>query len=157
MKKKDNAHTGSPAVRLLFLLYCAVMLWLLFGQRVQGNTPQTDLVQLRLNINLVPLRTLKQYWGLLCSDDAYFVRHAWINLAGNVAMFVPLGLFLPSIYPKLRRFWTAMLCTLLLMLLVELTQYLTCLGSCDVDDLILNLLGAAMGYGLWRLSHRGKT
>ena len=157
MKKTEKTRAGSPVIRLLFLVYCAVMLWLLFGQRVQGNTPDTELVQLRLNINLVPMRTLKQYWGLLCSSDAYFVRHAVINLAGNVALFVPLGLFLPSIYPKLRRFWTTMLCTLALMLLVELMQYLTLLGSCDVDDLILNLLGTAMGYGFWRLSHKGKA
>ena len=33
--------------------------------------------------------------------------------------------------------------------LVELTQLFTTLGFCDVDDLIFNLTGAALGYALW--------
>ena len=37
----------------------------------------------------------------------------------------------------------------LLIAVVETTQLFTLLGSCDVDDLILNLLGAALGYGIY--------
>ena len=33
---------------------------------------------------------------------------------------------------------------------VELTQLFTLLGSCDIDDLILNVVGAAVGYGLFK-------
>ena len=37
------------------------------------------------------------------------------------------------------------------MIPVELLQMLLLVGTCDVDDLILNLLGAALGDGLFRL------
>jgi len=30
-------------------------------------------------------------------------------------------------------------------------QLLTLLGSCDIDDLLLNLMGTALGYGVFRL------
>ena len=39
---------------------------------------------------------------------------------------------------------------------VELLQMLLLVGTCDVDDLIQNLLGAALGYGLFRLMRWGK-
>lgn len=148
MKKTKNTSAG-PVLRLLFLLYCALMLWLLFGQRLRLGMQDSALIQQGLNINLIPLHTLRQYWGLLLSDNAYYVRHAIVNLAGNVVMFVPLGLLLPWIWPALRKLWKVMLCALAAMILVELSQYLTALGSCDVDDLILNLLGVAFGYCLW--------
>ena len=35
---------------------------------------------------------------------------------------------------------------------VELAQLFTLLGSCDIDDLILNVLGAALGYGIHKLA-----
>lgn len=34
---------------------------------------------------------------------------------------------------------------------VELLQLFTLLGSCDIDDLILNMIGAFLGYGLFRM------
>ena len=43
-----------------------------------------------------------------------------------------------------------------IIVLVELTQMLTLLGTCDVDDLILNVLGIWLGerlYRLWKNRH----
>jgi glycopeptide antibiotics resistance protein len=37
---------------------------------------------------------------------------------------------------------------------VEILQLFTLLGYCDVDDLILNTLGAAIGYGIQALLDR---
>ena len=74
------------------------------------------------------------------------VRHAFVNLAGNVIMFVPLGVFLPVIWKRLRSFWWFLLTSASLILLVEVLQYVTGLGSCDIDDLILNLPGTMLGW-----------
>lgn len=38
-----------------------------------------------------------------------------------------------------------------LVLVIEIIQFITFLGSADIDDLILNVLGAAIGYGIVRL------
>ena len=55
------------------------------------------------------------------------------------------------IWAKLRKLWRTLLTTGLIITLVELIQLFTLVGSCDIDDLILNLLGAAMGYGIYKL------
>ena len=57
-------------------------------------------------------------------------------------------------FPWLRRFSRCLLVSLGLLALVEVTQLFTLLGSGDVDDLILNLLGVLLGYALFRLAAR---
>ena len=146
MEKERKRSTGSILLRILFLLYVAAMAWLLFGQR-WGT-------ELYRSINWKPFVTMKLYWKLLQGSNAYLVRHAFINLVGNVVMFVPLGFFQPYLIAGLRKWYKTMLTTTALILLVEVVQYVTLLGSCDVDDLILNLLGAWLGYILWRITRR---
>lgn len=137
---------------VLFMLYGALMLWLLFDRpgRMEG-VPYWE--QVNMSINLVPFRTVMRYVRLLGRrPGAALLRHAVINLAGNVVMFIPLGFFLPQLFPKLRKIWKTLLSSAGIVVLVELVQLFTLVGSCDIDDLILNLLGAAMGYGLYRLT-----
>lgn len=134
----------------LFALYSAVMLWLLF-HRESGTEGMEYWQQVSMNMNLMPFQTIGRYVRLLDSSRDYLVRLAVINLFGNVIMFIPLGFFLPLVAAKLRRLWKVILATAVIITLVEITQLLTLVGSCDIDDLILNILGAAMGYGLYRL------
>ena len=83
--------------------------------------------------------------------------HCVINLGGNVLLFIPIGWFLPALWYRLEKFLPFLLICILAISLVEVTQLLTLLGFLDVDDLILNVLGMAVGYGLYRLfSKRGK-
>lgn len=70
----------------------------------------------------------------------------WINLLLNVALLVPFGILFPLVFPKARR-WTVP-AGLALSLLIEFLQLLTHRGICDVDDLLCNTLGCAMGFGL---------
>ncbi len=138
----------------LFALYGICMLSLLFGRREASDAlPYWDQVFMRLN--LVPFRTLGHQLRLLTqSGRPWLIRHAAVNLAGNVILFAPLGLFLPKLWPRLGRLWRTLTATAGIILMVELAQSLTLLGRCDIDDLILNLLGAALGYGLYRAAFR---
>lgn len=133
---------------LVFLCYSALMLWLLFGQRLGTSIYAEHLAD---GMNLTPLATLKRYWQLLHSNDGGLVRHAFFNLAGNVVMFIPLGFLLPRVFPRLRDFLKTVVFAALLIVTVEAIQYYTMLGSCDVDDLLLNLPGVILGYGLYKL------
>lgn len=132
---------------ILFLLYCGLMLWLLFHRSgaIEG-VPYWE--QVTTSLNLVPLHTIRKYARLLNSSREILVRLAVINLFGNVILFIPLGFFLPRIFPKLRKLRKTLLVTALSISMVEILQLFTLLGSCDIDDLILNLVGAAVGYGL---------
>lgn len=143
---------GGALIRIIFLVYIAVMLWLLFGQRVgeEGITVYFGID--RDSLNLMPMKTVKLYLGLLQnSTDEALLRHAVINLVGNVVLFVPLGWFLPRVWTRFRGFFKTVLAVILLIAAVEIVQYFTRLGSCDIDDLILNLAGAVAGYCLWKI------
>lgn len=134
--------------RLLFALYCAGMLILLLGRKpdpVLGSYLQT----MRGHLNLVPLRTIRHMHFLLTRPQ--WQRFAAINIYGNVGMFLPLGFALPKAFPSLDRLWKTLLVSAGLVLCVELLQLVLLVGQCDIDDLILNLLGSAMGFGLHRL------
>lgn len=134
----------------LFGLYCTLMLWLLFDRPgfVEG-IPYWE--QVESNLNLVPFRTLRLFSGLLSDHRPHLVRAAVINLFGNVIMFIPLGFLLPMVWENSRKLWKVLLTTAIVITAVEILQLFTLVGSCDIDDLILNLLGAAIGYGLFRL------
>lgn len=146
------------AALAFFALYCLVMLWLLF---IRGRFVQ----QLSLasfsgeywkwvgwSVNLTPFHTISEFLATLASRDDYLARHAFVNLAGNVVMFLPLGVFLPLLFGKLRRYWRFLLVCALAIVLIEAAQALLLVGSADVDDLILNLCGASLGFPLGALA-----
>ena len=138
------------------LLYAAGLLTLLFGRAphaLSGGYWES----LPWFVNLIPFRTVTR-------QILYLVRHpaakaAWAiaaNLLGNVLLFVPLGIFLPAAWEKLRRGPAFFLAAFLLLLAVETVQLFALLGYFDVDDLILNLAGASAGFLIFRLRRRGK-
>lgn len=72
----------------------------------------------------------------------------------NVVMTVPLGLFLPIVFARLRRWWATALCTAIFITAIETLQYF--IGrSADIDDLIMNVTGSILGYTIFALLERG--
>ncbi len=141
MKKTSHA-----ALWTLFSLYCLILLYLLFAQRWGSGFR---------SLNLVPIRTLRQMFLAarlgLRNHNGFFIRLWVVNVLGNVLVFIPVGLFLPGLWAGFRSFWRFLACTVGLIGAVELSQFALRLGSCDIDDLILNVLGAALGFGLWHI------
>ncbi|MGW5355047.1 VanZ family protein [Streptomyces sp. NPDC004031] len=75
------------------------------------------------------------------------------QLGGNVLLGVPFGILLPTLFPRTRGFLRVALLTALTMVLVETAQGSMVEGRAfDVDDVILNTVGALIGYLL--LGHR---
>jgi glycopeptide antibiotics resistance protein len=66
------------------------------------------------------------------------------NAAGNVLLFFPLGILLPLVWTRLR-FWRGIQVAIALSISIELVQYLSSYRSADVNDVILNGLGACLG------------
>ncbi len=130
-------------------IYAALMLWLLFFQRAgRVDLAEYDLQRiLRENLNYRPLYTVESYISVLVHSTSGAARHgAAINLFGNIAMFLPLGFFVGVSQWGKHRFLRTFLISAAVIVSVELIQLFTMLGHCDVDDLILNLLGVALGY-----------
>ena len=68
----------------------------------------------------------------------------------NVLLFVPIGFLLGAII-KERRWMLVIEMGCLLSLMIEILQLLTRRGVCNIDDVIHNTIGCAIGYGIFRL------
>lgn len=73
----------------------------------------------------------------------------------NIAMFIPLGLLFCAIYPeKTMKFGYAAALGMICTTIIETTQMLLKLGQADLMDILTNVLGAIIGYLIFRLFHR---
>ena len=140
--------------KITFILYIALMLWLLFGQRVSNDVQGGYWDELSQNINLVPFETIGRYMDRLYNSAGKLNHQAVINLGGNVIMFVPLGLLLPLVTDRAKKLKNCFVMTFALLMLVETVQLFTLLGSFDIDDLLLNMIGIFMGWMAYIKIHR---
>ncbi|WP_405116151.1 VanZ family protein [Paenibacillus sp. FSL K6-1217] len=79
----------------------------------------------------------------------------WVFNLGNYLAFVPFGLVIPLLIRC--RFLPFLLVFLAAITGGELIQMVTHLGSFDINDIVINTLGAVVGYGAQRLIRRGRT
>lgn len=100
--------------------------------------------------NFVPFHTINlyiTYWEKLG-------RIAFVNLVYNVIAFIPFGLAVPIVRGADRvSFWFTMITGFLLSAGIELTQLITLLGECDVDDVILNTAGVFLGWLIYAVCY----
>ena len=138
---------STPFWRFFFVLYAALLLWLLFDRPDRWASTIPYAQQIRSNMNLIPFKTIGNYWKVVRRMELTpLFRHSVINLGGNVILFIPIGYFLPRLWPSLRNFVFFLLTCTLTITLVEFLQLVTLLGCLDIDDLILNLTGMLLGY-----------
>ncbi|MNX11576.1 VanZ like family protein [compost metagenome] len=71
---------------------------------------------------------------------------------GNIAAFIPFGILIPLLYRT--SFLRFMILFILSILVLETVQALTLLGSFDMNDVIQNSIGAAVGFGAYRFGFR---
>jgi glycopeptide antibiotics resistance protein len=92
------------------------------------------------NLHLSPFGTIRAQLG-------FGLRHSEAReLIGNVALFVPLGFLLPAAARTCRRLWVTLGVAAALSVLIETVQALLPSHATDVDDVILNTAGAALGF-----------
>ena len=150
--KETDGNAKRRIALLLFAAYGFIMLMLLFVlSRDQYDLTRPYLELIRENHNCVPFYTIRSQLRCLFSGRPALVRYAIVNLGGNTLLFVPLGFFLPLCFKKLRRFRKTLLAAAAIMTAVELLQLFTLRGYADIDDLLLNLIGTAIGYAVFRL------
>lgn len=97
-------------------------------------------------VNLIPFRSILQLIGETAPTTAME------NIGGNILMFVPAGLLLPLLFTRLRSLGALALRAAVISAVIELTQVFTRARAIDVDDVILNVLGAMIGYVLFALA-----
>lgn len=139
------------ALQVIFFIYIFIMLYLLFFRksRYAGGTYMENL---SMNVNLIPFYSIRQYFDLIFKQsNPYLLPYAVVNLVGNIAVFVPFGFLLPVMVKQAEKPAVFLLISAGCIVMVELTQLFTLRGSCDIDDLILNLTGSIAGYAVYHI------
>jgi glycopeptide antibiotics resistance protein len=102
--------------------------------------------------NFIPLKTIL---NLILRDP--FPMDAVRNIGGNIVLFIPFGFLVPLVRRKDTRFGKAVAFGFCASLVVELSQLVISsiirftYRSFDVDDLILDTIGVAVGYLLFSM------
>ncbi|PZE22067.1 VanZ family protein [Paenibacillus xerothermodurans] len=92
--------------------------------------------------NLIPFKTINNY----ITEYHHYNFHTWaINLFGNVAAFMPFGFLVPLLFPRFAKANRLTALFLLVLVLIEALQFAAQVGSFDVDDIILNMVGVWLG------------
>lgn len=99
--------------------------------------------------NFIPFRNITFYIKSIF-DGQVNPSTIFLNLVGNLAVTIPLGVYLPFFFPKLRSLKRLVLLVAAVILFKECLELFFVMGFFDLDDIILNTLGAVIGYGLWR-------
>lgn len=115
----------------LFVIYLWMLVMIVFFCREPGSRVGTDL-------------RFMGTWGTTMQD------HAWV--IENIFLFLPFGFLFPVWLPKKKTAWTipvGFLCSVA----IEYCQLRTGRGFCQLDDVIMNTLGAVIGFLCWKIAH----
>lgn len=101
---------------------------------------------IKRNVQLVPTRTIFEFLQTVFDSSTNNTVRALsaLNLAGNIMMFIPFGLFWGR-----KRLGNFVVWAVMLTVIIETVQLFTLKGSFDIDDILLNVFGAIIGYFLY--------
>ena len=130
---------------VLFIAYCLFIIYYTVLSRTAGDKHTTD------------LRLMWAYREMLTGHPEW-KEDVGYNLL-NILFFVTFGLCFPegvkppSVF-KNRRWLLILSIGMLFSILIETTQYLTCRGLCEIDDVLCNGFGSLIGYWLFIVLNR---
>lgn len=135
------------AVFKIILFKFALIDFTFLWHQLQRNLGNPVYIRNRLQTaNFTPLESISNNIQNLSNHDL-------INLFGNIAIFMPYGVFLLLLsknrHLSLFGVLTRSLC---LSLSLECLQVVFSIGSFDVDDLILNVSGGLLGFGACKVA-----
>lgn len=143
MMKNTTKHQKISWV--FFLMYLTLLVYFLFFAESFGRT---DPFRFGYAYNLVPFKEILRFWTY---REKLGMKAVILNLAGNIAAFMPCGFFLPIISRRSKKWYNTIIISFCFSLCVETIQLVFRVGSFDVDDMILNTTGAAFGYLLYQM------
>lgn len=135
-KSSDRGFIRSSSYLLCFWSFS----FIIFATVILFNLP-LDFNSGRYILNLQPMQWLWE--GTL---DPTIITETILN----IMLFIPLGFFLPIAFKTMRKFYMTALAAFVVTFSIEFFQYFIGRVS-DIDDLIQNVLGGIIGYGIFKL------
>jgi glycopeptide antibiotics resistance protein len=131
-----------PLLTVVLIAYSALLIRLLVFKikLLQLGPIRIRLPQHTGEANFLPLKTILPY---LRGERGLLI--AFLNVGGNIGLFVPIGFLVPFIYREIT--WQKALALAVgAGLVIEGMQVAFEVGIFDIDDVILNALGVMTGY-----------
>ena len=141
-------------LKALFTIYCLLLITILFlnnEYRMGGFQNISTFSREHLETsNFIPFATIIGYVSGMVSNDIN-IGIVIINLVTNLLLFAPMGFFIPMLFQdKIKNTKQFLIIIIILTFLVEIIQFITYRGSTDIDDIILNTIGASIVYMLMK-------
>lgn len=136
---------------LAFVGYMILLIYFLFFSEEYGRTTHFPTYQ----YNFTPFHEISRYikYRETVGMDAFL-----INIVGNVIVFMPFGFFIPGLEKKklgpVLNFLKITGLGYMFSMAVETVQLVSKVGCFDVDDLILNTVGVALGCVCYNICHK---
>lgn len=148
-------HKTSGTARVNIKREAALLLFVMFAA---GLASQTVIPRLEIGMDnslhmlkgegsivLIPFKSIFTCFSMAAAGETGFFI---VNFFGNMAMFIPIGFFVMLLWRVTGK--RAVLIGFGVSLAIEICQLFT--GRCsDVDDLIINTLGALLGVAVYKL------
>ena len=139
-------------LKTLFIIYCLLLITILFlnnEYRMGGfqniNTFSKEHFEAS---NIIPFATIVEYIRGVISYNINTII-VIINFTTNLLLFAPMGFFVPILFQsRIKNTIQFVIMIIILTLIVEILQFITYRGSTDIDDIILNTIGAVIVYVL---------
>lgn len=138
-----------PILIIVFALYCMALAYLTLLKGIGATFDMSYAKYLKASSNFIPFFSFYVFITTPYKSEVV-VKYFIINLAGNLLLFLPWGLLLPSIAGRLRGFGRFFAFTSIVIIVIELLQLFLMLGSADIEDYLLNIIGAVTGFFLYR-------
>ncbi|MEG0289826.1 MAG: VanZ family protein [Erysipelotrichaceae bacterium] len=127
-------HQRVETFKLLFIFYFMMLLYVtLFRFQFRGDHLFNEM---NLNLNLLPL---VETYSLYQNDKLIFLY----NTFGNMIWFMPMGYGIAKLSKC--TFYKTILFALICSIMIECLQLVFLIGTCDIDDVIFNTIGALIG------------
>lgn len=145
-------------VRLFFFLYLAAVIKVIIFkypleqlQAISASWTKEVILEGLDTANFTLFKTIRMY------IDYSYKLNSFENLVGNVVAFIPFGFLLPYVMKRGKNFFIMFLNAFLFVLGIEVFQLFSAFGAFDVDDILLNCLGAVLGYLVYCMYEAVKT
>lgn len=139
--------TESIILYFVFLFYLFLLLDLLLFKYYSPMELFDSSRTFTRDFNFVPFHTISNYlFGGF--DVSWSVASS--NVFGNILVFIPLGIYF-HVFKRNMKVSRSLLSIFLISLSVEIIQYVFGIGASDIDDIILNFCGGAIGILLYKL------
>lgn len=138
LQRRTLGSTLARAAVLAVAVVCTAAFAVALAKVTLVPSPASDAL---IHTNLRPGASIRAYL------DQPALRDTVKQIGGNIVLGVPFGILLPTLFPRARGLLRVAVLTGLVMVVVEAVQGEMVEGRAfDIDDVILNTLGALLGY-----------